>query len=101
MQVPPPLNFADALFLDLDGTLLEFAERPEAVRVAPDLRQLLQSVARRLDGALAVISGRRIATVDELLGGSVKAVAGLHGWERRSAYGSEVISGVVPAGLKP
>ena len=60
---PPPLApdtgpIADAaLLLDFDGTLVEIAPTPDAVRVAPDLPRLLQRLSAGLDGALAVIRG--------------------------------------------
>jgi trehalose 6-phosphate phosphatase len=75
------------LFLDLDGTLAAFESVPQAV--GPDTRRngLLRRVADRLDGRLAVVSGRSIGEVDRILEGAVTAVAGLHGLERRSASG--------------
>ncbi len=76
-----------ALFLDFDGTLVEIAETPESIVVDPSLGQLLDGVARYLDGALAVVSGRPIADIDRFLGGAVAAVAGLHGLERRTPDG--------------
>ncbi|TIT35429.1 MAG: trehalose-phosphatase, partial [Mesorhizobium sp.] len=55
-----------ALFLDIDGTLLEHAAHPDAVSVSEELRLLLQTIERRLDGALAFITGRSVAAVDRL-----------------------------------
>ncbi|HET9643270.1 MAG TPA: trehalose-phosphatase, partial [Burkholderiaceae bacterium] len=54
----PPLTDLHALFLDFDGTLVEIAPRPDAVAVEPGLPPVLQAVAARLHGALAILSGR-------------------------------------------
>jgi len=84
----PPLPACStlALFLDVDGTLVDFADRPEAVRVAPSLPPLLRTLRERLGGALAAISGRPLRDVDALLGLGGPA-AGLHGGEIRYADG--------------
>jgi trehalose 6-phosphate phosphatase len=54
----PPLFPLDriALFLDLDGTLIEIAPRPGDVVVPPTLLSLLESLHARTKGALAVVS---------------------------------------------
>lgn len=79
-----------ALFLDVDGTLLEIAPTPSSVKVPAALRNTLQLAAERESGALAFISGRGIAELDRLFAPSVFPAAGLHGLERRSATGSIV-----------
>ena len=95
MNVPDPrANWA--LFLDFDGTLVDIADRPDAVIVDPALPELLRSVSERLSGALAVISGRPISEIDHFLHDSVMPVAGLHGVERRDAEG-DIRIGEVPA----
>ena len=48
---PPPLNEHCALFLDIDGTLLEFAPTPDGVSVDRELAELLNAFRRALDGA--------------------------------------------------
>lgn len=88
LPAPPPLTANKALFLDFDGTLVDIATTPEDIRVAENLGGLLQCVARALDGALAVISGRAIASIDRYLGEAVQAVAGIHGAIRRDAQGA-------------
>src|SRR3954447_13557049 len=88
MTRPPPLDPASALFLDVDGTLLEIAPRPELVRVPPGLPGLLERLARQREGALAPISGRPLADLDGLFQPWRGAAAGLHGAERRRSDGS-------------
>lgn len=88
-QRPRPPAPADhwALFLDVDGCLLDFADRPDAVAVPAALRTCLEALSRRLDGALALVSGRSLATLDALFGPLRLPAAGLHGLERRSGDG--------------
>jgi len=73
---PPIAN--PALFLDFDGTLVEIAERPDAVRVPEDLPGLLARLARGLEGAVAVVSGRPLRDLDAFLPVGI-AKAGDHG----------------------
>lgn len=90
---PPPLDRDSALFLDVDGTILEIAPRPELVRMPPGLPRLLGWLAAQRDGAMALISGRNLADLDQLLLPWRGAAAGVHGAERRSADGGSVQSG--------
>lgn len=77
-----------AFFLDVDGTLVAIAETPEAVRVEPALPPLLQRLAGANDGALALVSGRSLASIDALFAPLRLPAAGLHGWERRRGDGT-------------
>jgi trehalose 6-phosphate phosphatase len=52
------------------------------------LRALLERLLDRLDGAVAIITGRRIASIDALLTPLRLPVAGLQGLERRAADGA-------------
>jgi trehalose 6-phosphate phosphatase len=74
-----------ALFLDIDGTLLDLAETPEAIVVPPSLPFALHALSRKLGGALALVTGRSVAFVDPLFAPFHFPVAGLHGAERRDA----------------
>lgn len=76
-----------SLFLDFDGTLVDLADTPDAVRVAPGLVPVLRQLHDRLGGRLAIVSGRPIAQIDAMLGPLKLAVAGVHGAERRDARG--------------
>jgi trehalose 6-phosphate phosphatase len=79
----PPLRDDWALFLDVDGTLLDIAPRPDAVTVPQGLRETLAALYRRLGGALALISGRAISDIDRIFAPLKLPVAGQHGAERR------------------
>lgn len=81
-----------ALFLDVDGTLVDFAERPDAVVVDAALPALLRTLWRHLDGALALVSGRPLRGIDKLLGLDEVAAAGLHGAELRYPNGRLVLA---------
>lgn len=72
-----------ALFLDFDGTLVEIADHPGGVVVAPYLPALIAALSRRLEERMAIVTGRSIAALEELLGPIPVAVAGSHGGEFR------------------
>lgn len=95
---PPPLTADVALFLDFDGTLVDIASSPSAVKVAPGLDELMARVAWHLNGAVAVITGRPIEIIDKHLKGAVRAVAGIHGAERRTSLG-HVIQAEIPTSM--
>ena len=76
-----------ALFLDIDGTLLEIAPIPAAVRVPKRAVRVLASLHPRLNGAIALVTGRRIADLDALFAPLRLPAAGVHGAERRDAAG--------------
>ncbi|MET0333179.1 MAG: trehalose-phosphatase [Rhizobacter sp.] len=77
-----------ALFLDFDGTLVELAEGPDQIRVPSELGPLLERLRQQLGGALAIVTGRAIDTIDHYLQPLQLCVAGVHGAERRNADGS-------------
>lgn len=82
LPVPSDVSLArTSLFLDFDGTLVPIALRPDAVIVSSRTRTLLQRLAARMDGRLAVVSGRSVAQIRSLLGGLPLTIAGSHGLE--------------------
>ena len=88
MLTPDLPDRASALFFDFDGTLVDIAARPEAVRVEAGLPQQLQRLAGLLDGALAIVSGRPLTEIDDHLQLTGRlCAAGVHGTERRGADG--------------
>lgn len=92
----PLLPAQAALLLDLDGTLLDLAATPDAVRVPPDLADTLRRLRARLDDAVAIVSGRPIEQIDALLGDAPYAVAGEHGGAVRPAPGAAVARAALP-----
>jgi len=84
--VLPPIGHT-ALLLDFDGTLVDIAPTPDAVVVPPDLTASLRTLRARLDGALAIVTGRPVEQVVVLLGDAVEVIAGEHGGAIRHAAG--------------
>jgi trehalose 6-phosphate phosphatase len=88
---PPPWVVLDrlppALFLDVDGTLLEFEAHPDDVRATAALISLLRAVDDCLGGALAIISGRSVADLDRVFDPWRPWAAGVHGVEVRGPQG--------------
>lgn len=68
-----------ALFLDVDGTLLDIASQPQLVEVPAFLRTALARLHRHLSGALALVSGRPVAELDHLFAPLRLPAAGAHG----------------------
>lgn len=78
-----------SLFLDIDGTLVDLAPTPDGVHVPKALPGQLGRLSKKLDGALALVTGRSLAYVDALFSPHVFPTAGLHGAEIRA--GGKVI----------
>lgn len=91
LRPPSTLLNGASLFLDLDGTLLDLLDRPDAVVADDDLRTLLLRLSTRLAGRVAVVSGRSLAQLDAILGPVAHAIAlsGSHGCEHRWRGASE------------
>ena len=79
-----------ALFLDCDGTLLDIAPTPNGVHVPDGLVELLVGLSKKLGGALAVLTGRRLAEIDLLLTPARLIGAGVHGAEIRTVAGGPI-----------
>ncbi len=72
-----------ALFLDVDGTLVDIQAIPDAVVAPRELLDALQGLLRRFSGAVAIVSGRQIRDVDRVLAPVRLAAAGVHGTQLR------------------
>lgn len=102
-EPPPPPGSDWALFLDIDGTLLDIAETPDQVLVPPALRANLDIVAGELGGALALVSGRPVSDIDRLFDPLRLPASGQHGgeWRPQPQQATEVIAGqTVPQHLR-
>ena len=90
-----------ALFIDIDGTLLDMAPTPEAVRVPAGLVGTLECLTASFSGAVALITGRRVADADRFFAPLKLAVSGVHGTEARSSHDGRMtmLAEPVPAGL--
>jgi trehalose 6-phosphate phosphatase len=85
------LDPGDALFLDLDGTLAELRDDPDAVGLDASTTAALETLGRHLTGAIVLISGRDIRDLD------ARTPRGL--W-RAGGHGLEVAEpGVAPAAM--
>lgn len=102
-DVPPLPGAGDrwALFLDVDGTLVAIAPTPETVRAEPRLLPLLDRLRVASEGALALVSGRSLASIDRVFEPLVLPAAGVHGWERRRADGTALPIKVSAEALLP
>lgn len=97
-----PKRFVDefGVFLDVDGTLIDLAPHPDAVVVPSGLVQDLELADERLAGALALISGRKIADLDRLFFPLRLKASGVHGAEFRFEPGqatTTVVSNPLPS----
>jgi trehalose 6-phosphate phosphatase len=80
----------DAFLLDVDGTILDIAETPEEVIVPESLKSTLARLQEKTGGAVALVSGRRIADLDALFAPVELATIGCHGAEWRTLPGGEI-----------
>lgn len=101
---PPALDALSAegpvaLFLDFDGTLIDIAPTPDGIAVPDHLAERLTALSERLDGRLALISGRAIVDLQRHLGDFRLVAAGSHGVDCRAADGSSI--GEEPNGMSP
>lgn len=92
MRDLPPPSQSWAYFLDLDGTLVNLAATPDAVRLSAPAHDAVRSLVAWSGGAVAVVSGRSIADLDRILGAPPLPASGQHGLEWRDAAESASIS---------
>ena len=91
---------ASALLLDVDGTIVDIAPTPDAVRVPASLRRALSRLLERTGGAVALVSGRPVADLERLFAPLRLTLVGGHGAEMRLRNGA-VMEKRDEAGLEP
>ncbi|WP_274631394.1 trehalose-phosphatase [Arvimicrobium flavum] len=88
-----------ALFLDIDGTLIEHQSHPTGAKPDSELLDLLQGAHRQLGGALALVTGRSIEMVDAMFEPLELPVAGIYGLEHRLRPGEPATYAAEPPDL--
>ena len=96
----PPVSENTALFLDIDGTLLDLARTPDRVKVPRDLLKALEQLSHALSGAFAFVSGRSLESVDKLFSPFKPAAIGAHGGEIRGLDGQVARSSALPDSIR-
>lgn len=94
---PATLAHGGALLLDFDGTLVDLAETPDAIRVDAGFSALLDRLHGRFAGRLAIVTGRSLADLERHIGDVGAVVSGSHGFEVRAQ--GRTLTGAVPEGL--
>ena len=93
----PEITEGWAFFLDVDGTLIDIAPTPDAVIVPPGLPGMLESLLAKTGGALALLTGRSIETIDRLFAPARLPIGAIHGAEIRFADGEVLATSAAPA----
>lgn len=96
---PPETLHRWALFLDVDGTLLDIVDRPDAVHAPSELLGTLEALCLSLSGGLALVSGRRIDDLDRIFAPLSPAAAGVHGAFLRHEPGGPILQTADPESL--
>lgn len=94
---PPPPCVDWAYFLDVDGTLIDLADMPDAIRVDTALLDLIGHLYRASGGAVALVTGRALSDLEHHLGPLRLPLAGQQGLERRDVAGRLWIHAAPPA----
>lgn len=83
LEPPPALTAQHALFLDFDGTLVALADHPDRIIVPALLHETLGLLEQQLGGALAIVTGRSLESLDSILAPLKLRAAGIHGAQLR------------------
>lgn len=71
------------IFLDYDGTLVEFTNDPESARPDKELKKLIAKLQSSPKNHVVIISGRKYETLEEWAAGCPVSLVAEHGvWER-------------------
>ncbi len=88
-----------AIFLDIDGTLIPYANHPNNIIVPKNLIYLLYNLRNKLDGALALISGRMVKDIQKIVNPLKLSVSGIHGLEYTNNHGEYIKNSIEPIPL--
>lgn len=77
-----------ALLLDYDGTLAPIAPHPDLAILPPETKKVLTRLANMPDVSIAIISGRSLENVRQMVGIDGITYAGNHGFQIRHPDGS-------------
>lgn len=72
-------NGTKYLFLDFDGTLCPIQEKPNEVKLSPEMRRLLKSISERPDFEIVIVTGRDKSFILRQLKGLKVYIACEHG----------------------
>jgi len=70
------------IFLDFDGTLVRYHDRPEDVKLSSKCRRILEKLSGHRRVHLAIVSGRRNAALRKYIQVPHMKLLGLFGWEK-------------------
>jgi trehalose 6-phosphate phosphatase len=84
-----------ALLFDIDGTLIDLAPTPDGIYVPPELPGQLQELWRLTSGALALVSGRMIDDIDQIMKPIKLPAVGGHGVQMRPLADAAVREAIV------
>ncbi|WP_345251392.1 trehalose-phosphatase [Pigmentiphaga soli] len=88
-MAPSSLAVRDhAFFLDVDGTLAPIATTPQEAGIPASTLQILQRLVKAADGAVAIVSGRPLEEIDQLVAPLRLPAAALHGAHWRDPDGA-------------
>lgn len=85
-----------AVFLDIDGCLLDLAPTPDSIVVPEGLAADIDRLSKKFWGAVALVTGRALIYADALFKPFVFPIAGLHGAEMRGPDGSRIFADTPP-----
>lgn len=95
--LPPRSSSGWGFFLDVDGTLIDIADTPDAAHMDDALLALIARLHRASGGAVALVSGRALSDLAPRVGALRLPLAGQHGLERRDAAGRLWLHAAPPA----
>jgi trehalose 6-phosphate phosphatase len=78
----------DGLLLDFDGTISEIASTPSSACLSAAMTAALKATFERLDGRVAIVSGRTVEVLAQLIPIDGILMAGVHGLELRLRDGT-------------